>query len=86
MRDAIGDQHFLGLLDLYRGSALSIVIDVSASMSQELDAVKAEARLIVENTHPEVYVLLPYGDPGEVQSCKMCPLLNGTSVCMFSFY
>ncbi|XP_071539179.1 uncharacterized protein [Panulirus ornatus] len=64
LRDAVGDEHFRHLLDLYPGSALSIIIDTTGSMTYELDAVKAEARLIVEKTHPELYILVPYGDPG----------------------
>ncbi|XP_071539177.1 uncharacterized protein [Panulirus ornatus] len=63
LRDAVGDDHFLNLLDLYRGSALSIVIDKTLSMAQEINAVKEEAKLIVEKTHPELFVFVPFGDP-----------------------
>ncbi|XP_076041572.1 uncharacterized protein LOC143025573 [Oratosquilla oratoria] len=63
IRDAIGDNHFRHLLDLYHGSALSIVIDTTGSMTKEINAVKEESRLIVENSATEVYVLVPYNDP-----------------------
>ncbi|KAG0711995.1 von Willebrand factor A domain-containing protein 7 [Chionoecetes opilio] len=64
LRDAIGNDHFVSLLNLFQGSALSIVIDTTGSMGGELITVKEEARLIVENSHPEMYVFVPYGDPG----------------------
>ena len=65
LRDAIGNDHFVNLLNLYQGSALSIVIDITASMSEELNTVKEEAKLIVMNSHPELFVFVPYGDPGK---------------------
>ncbi|XP_063870578.1 uncharacterized protein LOC135105872 [Scylla paramamosain] len=64
LRDSIGDEHFHNLLDLYPGSALSIIIDTTGSMTYEIAAVKEQSRLIVEKTHPELYVLVPYADPG----------------------
>lgn len=63
LRDTIGDEHFHNLLDLYPGSALSIIIDTTGSMAYEIAAVKEKSREIVEKTHPDFYVLVPYGDP-----------------------
>ena len=65
LRDSIGDEHFHNLLDLYPGSALSIIIDTTGSMTYEIAAVKAQSRLIVEKTHPELYILVPYADPSK---------------------
>lgn len=65
LREAIGDEHFHNLLDLYPGSALSIIIDTTGSMAFEIAAVKEKSREIVEKTHPDFYVLVPYGDPSE---------------------
>ncbi|XP_066942227.1 LOW QUALITY PROTEIN: uncharacterized protein [Macrobrachium rosenbergii] len=64
LREAIGNDYFRHLFDLYPGSALSIMIDTTGSMTQEIKAVKAESKLIVERTHPAFYVLTPYKDPG----------------------
>lgn len=64
LRDAIGTEHFTNLLNLYQGSALSIVIDTTGSMQDEINTVKEEAKLIVQKSHPELYVFVPYGDPG----------------------
>ncbi|XP_064083933.1 LOW QUALITY PROTEIN: uncharacterized protein LOC135199706 [Macrobrachium nipponense] len=63
LREAIGNDYFRHLFDLYPGSALSIMIDTTGSMTQEIKAVKAESKLIVERTHPAFYVLTPYKDP-----------------------
>ncbi|MPC19373.1 von Willebrand factor A domain-containing protein 7 [Portunus trituberculatus] len=63
LRDAIGTDHFTNLLNLYQGSALSIVIDTTGSMQDEIDTVKEEAKLIVQKSHPELYIFVPYGDP-----------------------
>ncbi|XP_068223894.1 LOW QUALITY PROTEIN: uncharacterized protein [Palaemon carinicauda] len=63
LREAIGDDCFRHLFDLYPGSALSIMIDTTGSMTQEIKAVKAESKLIVERTNPAFYVLTPYKDP-----------------------
>ncbi|XP_063870584.1 uncharacterized protein LOC135105875 isoform X2 [Scylla paramamosain] len=63
LRDAIGTEHFTSLLNLYQGSALSIVIDTTGSMQDEINTVKEEATLIVQKSHPELYVFVPYGDP-----------------------
>ncbi|KAK7079818.1 hypothetical protein SK128_002467, partial [Halocaridina rubra] len=63
LRDAIGDENFRRLFDLYAGSAMSIMIDTTGSMNGEIRAVKEEATLIVENTRPEMYILTPYKDP-----------------------
>lgn len=65
MRDAIGNDHFTSLLNLYQGSALSIIIDTTGSMDDEIEAVKESARLIVESSHPEQYIFVPFGDPSE---------------------
>lgn len=64
LQDAIGDDHFHNLLDLYPGSALSIIIDTTGSMAYEISAVKEKSKEIVEKTHPDFYVLVPYADPG----------------------
>ncbi|XP_069161847.1 uncharacterized protein [Procambarus clarkii] len=63
LRNAVGDDQFRRLLDLYQNSALSIVIDTTGSMAFEISAVKTEAQLIVERTDPELYILVPYNDP-----------------------
>ena len=63
IRKKVGNHAFRRLLDLYKGSALSIVIDTTDSMHQEIDAVKQQAHQIVEKTTPELLILVPYDDP-----------------------
>nr|XP_045609987.1 von Willebrand factor A domain-containing protein 7-like isoform X1 [Procambarus clarkii] len=61
--DAVGNEKYRRLFDLYQGSALSIVIDTTGSMSDDIEAVKDQVASIVENTSPELYILAPYNDP-----------------------
>lgn len=74
LREAIGNEHFHNLLDLYPGSALSIIIDTTGSMTYEIEAVKEKSREIVEKSHPDYYVLVPYADPCEL--AKMFRILT----------
>ncbi|KAK7087106.1 hypothetical protein SK128_001407 [Halocaridina rubra] len=61
--DAVGDEKYRRLFDLYLGSALSICIDVTGSMQDDIDAVKAQVAEIVNNTVAELYILVPYNSP-----------------------
>ncbi|KAK7027488.1 Von Willebrand factor A domain containing 7 [Halocaridina rubra] len=61
--DGIGPEKYRRLFDLYYGSALSILIDTTGSMSSSIEAVKNQVKDIVDNTGPELYVLVPYSDP-----------------------
>ncbi|XP_071525808.1 von Willebrand factor A domain-containing protein 7-like [Panulirus ornatus] len=61
--DVVGNEKYRRLFDLYHGSALSISIDTTGSMTDDIDAVKEQVKLIVENTNPELYVLAPFHDP-----------------------
>lgn len=65
VRDAIGNEHFVNLLNLYQGSALSIIIDTTGSMVDEIATVKETAKLIVERSHPQQYIFVPFADPGK---------------------
>ncbi|KAG7160513.1 von Willebrand factor A domain-containing protein 7-like 1 [Homarus americanus] len=61
--DAVGNEKYRRLFDLYQGSALSIMIDTTGSMTDDIEAVKEQVKTIVENFNPELYVLAPYNDP-----------------------
>ena len=63
IRFAIGNERFRFLFDLYRGSALAIVIDTTGSMATEIATVQEQVHLIVETTPAELYILVPYNDP-----------------------
>ncbi|XP_022108810.1 von Willebrand factor A domain-containing protein 7-like isoform X2 [Acanthaster planci] len=65
----IGEQKFRQLLDLDKGTSLTFVIDVSGSMSDEINSVKEETIRLVR-LHSETclaaskYVVAPFSDPG----------------------
>lgn len=61
--EAVGNDKYRRLFDLYEGSALSIVIDTTSSMSDEINAVKAQVAEIVASIPTEMYILVPYNDP-----------------------
>ncbi|XP_071536581.1 von Willebrand factor A domain-containing protein 7-like [Panulirus ornatus] len=61
--DAVGNEKYRRLFDLYHGSALSICIDTTGSMGDDIEAVKTQVADIVANSNPELYVLVPYNDP-----------------------
>ncbi|XP_076061129.1 uncharacterized protein LOC143036957 [Oratosquilla oratoria] len=61
--DVVQNDNYRRLFDLYHGSALSLVIDSTGSMSNDLDAVKKQTALIVANSSPELYILTEYKDP-----------------------
>lgn len=63
--DVVGNEKYRRLFDLYQGSALSIAIDTTGSMMDDIDAVKEQVKLIVENTNPELYILAPFHDPSK---------------------
>ncbi|XP_042873279.1 von Willebrand factor A domain-containing protein 7-like [Penaeus japonicus] len=61
--DAVGNVRYRRLFDLYQGSALSIVIDTTQSMGNDIAAVQNQVALIVNASSPELYILAPYNDP-----------------------
>ncbi|XP_050738673.1 von Willebrand factor A domain-containing protein 7-like [Eriocheir sinensis] len=61
--EAVGFDKYRRLFDLYLGSALSISIDTTGSMGDDIDAVKDQVTQIVENSSPELYVLSQFNDP-----------------------
>ncbi|KAK7087105.1 hypothetical protein SK128_001406 [Halocaridina rubra] len=61
--NAVGDVKYRRLFDLYMGSALSICIDTTGSMQDDIDAVKAQVAEIVNNVETELYILVPYNSP-----------------------
>ncbi|XP_064098435.1 von Willebrand factor A domain-containing protein 7-like [Macrobrachium nipponense] len=61
--DAVDVDQYRKLFDLYHGSALSIVMDTTGSMGNEIDAVKNQVHQIVESASASEYVLVPYNDP-----------------------
>ncbi|XP_068237397.1 von Willebrand factor A domain-containing protein 7-like [Palaemon carinicauda] len=61
--DAVDVDQYRKLFDLYHGSALSIVMDTTGSMGNEIDAVKNQVHQIVESSSASVYILVPYNDP-----------------------
>jgi len=68
IRSVVGEKLFVQLFDFTFGSALSIVIDTSGSMSNEQEAVKTMVAEIIEeaaNTGllPAQFVLVPTDDP-----------------------
>ena len=82
IRTVIGDNHFQQLFSLSEGSALAIVIDTTASMGGEIDAVKQEvaeivAGAIAAGVSPSIYILVPFNDP------KVGPLTKTTDPDVF---
>lgn len=61
--DVIGVDMYRRLFDLYQGSALSICIDTTGSMGDDIDAVQEQVAEIVANSNPELYILVPFNDP-----------------------
>lgn len=61
--DAVGSDKYRRLFDLYQGSALSIVIDTTSSMTGEINAVKDQVAEIVASIPTELYILVPFNDP-----------------------
>ncbi|XP_027213280.2 von Willebrand factor A domain-containing protein 7 [Penaeus vannamei] len=61
--DAVGNEKYRRLFDLYQGSALSIVIDTTQSMGNDIAAVQDQVAQIVNASSPELYILAPYNDP-----------------------
>lgn len=61
--EAVGNDKYRQLFDLYHGSALSVVIDTTSSMGNEITAVKNQVAEIVENSAPQIYILVPFNDP-----------------------
>ncbi|KAK3858686.1 hypothetical protein Pcinc_035140 [Petrolisthes cinctipes] len=59
----IGVTKYRLLFDLYQGTALSVSIDTTGSMSDDIAAVKDQVTQIVENTVTEVYILSQFNDP-----------------------
>ena len=58
VRKTIQNDNFMSLLDLSFGSALAIAIDCSGSMSDEIEAVKAEViEIIAEANSGKEYAL-----------------------------
>ncbi|KAK4293733.1 hypothetical protein Pmani_033592 [Petrolisthes manimaculis] len=52
------------LFDLYQGTALSVSIDTTGSMGEDIEGVKDQVAQIVANTVTEVYILSQFNDPG----------------------
>ncbi|XP_063860185.1 von Willebrand factor A domain-containing protein 7-like [Scylla paramamosain] len=61
--EAVGSDKYRRLFDLYQGSALSILIDTTSSMSGEINAVRDQVAEIVASVPTELYILVPYNDP-----------------------
>ncbi|MPC24810.1 von Willebrand factor A domain-containing protein 7 [Portunus trituberculatus] len=61
--EAVGNDKYRRLFDLYQGSALSILIDTTSSMSGEINAVRDQVAEIVASIPTELYILVPYNDP-----------------------
>ncbi|XP_042873286.1 von Willebrand factor A domain-containing protein 7-like [Penaeus japonicus] len=61
--DAVGNDKYRRLFDLYHGSALSIAIDTTGSMSDDIAAVKQQVQQIVDSTSAELFILSPFHDP-----------------------
>ncbi|XP_042211952.1 von Willebrand factor A domain-containing protein 7-like [Homarus americanus] len=61
--DAVGVDMYRRFYDLYEGSALSICIDTTGSMDDDIRAVQEQVAEIVANSHPELYILAPFNDP-----------------------
>ncbi|XP_064407947.1 von Willebrand factor A domain-containing protein 7 isoform X2 [Latimeria chalumnae] len=66
---AMGDKHFMRLLNMDSSSDLSFVLDTTGSMSEEITAVKERVRSIILNRRgtlrePSHYLLVPFNDPG----------------------
>ncbi|XP_067406908.1 von Willebrand factor A domain-containing protein 7 [Emydura macquarii macquarii] len=68
-RDLAHDKRFMRLLDLSAGAGLSIVLDTTGSMGEEISAARLQAREIVSRRlggpeEPDCYLLVPFHDPG----------------------
>ncbi|KAK7925737.1 hypothetical protein WMY93_008047 [Mugilogobius chulae] len=70
IRGAAGDKEFLQMLGISKGSskALCFVIDVTSSMSDDIEAVKAVTNSIINTevgteNEPSLYILVPFNDP-----------------------
>ncbi|ROT70713.1 putative von Willebrand factor A domain-containing protein 7 [Penaeus vannamei] len=61
--DAVGEEKYRRLFDLYFGSALSICIDTTGSMGDDIDAVVDQVEQIVAHSTVELYILVPFNDP-----------------------
>ncbi|KAG0719672.1 von Willebrand factor A domain-containing protein 7 [Chionoecetes opilio] len=61
---AVGYDKYRRLFDLYLGSALSITIDTTGSMGEDIEAVKNQVEQIVASSSPELYILSQFNDPG----------------------
>lgn len=79
--DAVGSDKYRRLFDLYQGSALSIVIDTTSSMSGEINAVKDQVAEIVANIPTELYILVPFNDPGKCPFCEKVFSVLGSLLC-----
>ncbi|XP_055004640.1 von Willebrand factor A domain-containing protein 7-like [Boleophthalmus pectinirostris] len=70
IRGAAGDKEFLQLMGISKGSskALCFVIDITKSMSDDIEAVKVVTNTIINtevgtDNEPSVYILVPFSDP-----------------------
>ena len=65
MRKTIQNSNYESLFSLSIGSALAVALDISGSMSNEIEVVKQEILDIIDaanegGIHPSVYILAPY--------------------------
>lgn len=70
IRGAAGDKQFLQMMGISKGSskALCFVIDVTKSMSDDIEAVKKVTTNIIDaevgtDNEPSLYILVPFSDP-----------------------
>ncbi|KAK8405077.1 hypothetical protein O3P69_001568 [Scylla paramamosain] len=61
--NAVGFDKYRRLFDLYLGSALSISVDTTGSMGDDISAVISQVEEIVANSSPEKYILSQFNDP-----------------------
>ncbi|XP_037789385.1 von Willebrand factor A domain-containing protein 7-like [Penaeus monodon] len=61
--EAVGAEKYRRLFDLYFGSALSICIDTTGSMEDDIQAVVDQVEQIVAHSTVELYILVPFNDP-----------------------
>ncbi|XP_063588366.1 von Willebrand factor A domain-containing protein 7-like isoform X2 [Penaeus indicus] len=61
--EAVGAEKYRRLFDLYFGSALSICIDTTGSMEDDIQAVINQVEQIVSHSTVELYILVPFNDP-----------------------
>ncbi|XP_077993188.1 von Willebrand factor A domain-containing protein 7-like [Glandiceps talaboti] len=73
LRDLVGDEVFFKFFNLplpqSSSKSLSIVMDVTGSMSDDIEAAKAECTRLIDDragtvNEPATYVLSPFSDPG----------------------